>query len=134
MKMMGFASLNPSYKSLGIFGASLTLAQIIVGSARFRACRRPVGIELLCADYRDTAVIAHLQQLDARARALIHPVLPTELGNHAVDRALHAERLAAARTGKRLLLLEGTRHRGGGSKIEPRRKRDHLFGAGCLAK
>ena len=65
---------------------------------------------------------------------LIHPVLAFELGNDALDRALHAERLAAADALGRLFLLDDAAHGSGGAEIDLRLQADHLFRARCLAQ
>src|SRR5207248_2034226 len=57
-----------------------------------------------------------------------------ELLGDARDGAARAERLAAADAGKRLLLLEHTRQRGGGAEVDLRLERDHLLRAGRLAE
>jgi hypothetical protein len=61
-------------------------------------------------------------------------VLALELGDDALDRALHPERLVAADTVERLLLLEHARAGGGGAEIELRPQGDHLLRAGRLAQ
>jgi hypothetical protein len=57
-------------------------------------------------DEHDPAIVAHLDDVEPPGGAGIHPVLAFELRHHAIDRALHAERLAAADAAERLLLLE----------------------------
>ena len=64
----------------------------------------------------------------------IHPVPAFELGGHALDRALDAERLAAADAAERLLLLEHARRGRGGAEVELRLEGDHLLRAGRLAQ
>src|SRR4029453_6782426 len=72
--------------------------------------------------------------LDLGSRALIHPVLAFELGNNAVNRAFHTERLAAANTSEWFLFLESAGYRGGGAEIELRFERDYLLWAGRFAE
>src|ERR1700759_3371818 len=76
--------------------ALFTLAQIIVRRADARACRSAEGIELLFRHRGDAAVVAHANDVEALLGVLVHPMLAFQLGNHALDGALHAERLAAA--------------------------------------
>ena len=80
------------------------------------------------------AVVAHLDDVEALGRAFVHPVLAFELGGHALDGALHAERLAAADAAERLFLLEDARAAACGAEIELRSQRDDLLGAGRLAQ
>src|SRR5712692_4442931 len=98
----------------------LALAQVILGRARLWPRRRAVGIEFLLGDRDHAAVLAHLDHLEAVRGVLEHPVLACELGGDALDRALHAERLAAADAVERLFLLQYARGRGGGAEIELR--------------
>src|ERR1700693_5913146 len=57
-----------------------------------------------------------------------------ELGDDPLDRALDAERLAAAHALERLFLLEHARGGGRGAEVEPRHQADHLFRAGRPAQ
>src|SRR6266851_7829889 len=93
----------------------LALAQIILGGAQARPRRGAVGIESLLGDRDHPAVLAHLDHLEPRRGALEHPVPAFELGGDSLDRALDAERLAAAHAVERLLLLEDARLGGGGA-------------------
>src|SRR5262249_14069810 len=102
-------------------------AQIILRRARLRARRAGLRVALLLGDRDHAAVLAHLDHVEALRRVLKHPVLAFELGGDALDRAFHAERLAAADAQERLLLLEHARVRGSGAEVELRRERDHLF-------
>ena len=61
-------------------------------------------------------------------------MLACELGNDALDRALDAERLAAADAQEWLLLVEHAGAGGGGAEIELRLERDHVLRAGCPAQ
>src|SRR5919197_650636 len=71
-------------------------AQIILRRHDGRALWRRVRIETLVHHRFDAAIRAHLDDVEPpRVGALEHPVLLAELGQHAVDRALGAERLAA---------------------------------------
>jgi len=67
-----------------------------------------VRIKAFLCDHDDAAILAHLDEIEALRRALVHPVLAFELGEDAADRAFDAERLAAADAMKRLLLPECT--------------------------
>src|SRR5712691_5597075 len=112
----------------------LALAQVILGGAHLRARRGAVGIELLLGDRDYAAILAHLDHVEASGGILEHPVLALELGGDALDRALDAERLAAADAMERLLLLEHPRGGGSGAEVELWMERDHLLGAGRLAQ
>src|SRR5205823_9962379 len=63
-----------------------------------------------------------------------HPMAALELGRDPLDRALGAERLAAADAAERLLLFEPARGGASGAKIELRLERDDLFRASRLAQ
>ena len=77
--------------------------------------------------------LAHADDVEALF-ILEHPVLAFELGDHALDRTLDAERLAAADAGVRLFLLDDAAHGGRGAEIDLRFERDHLFRAGRNAQ
>src|ERR1700719_4087546 len=109
------------------------LAYVIVGRAYAGAWTAASGIELRLGRRDHAAIGAHLERLEPPIRAAVHPVLPGELGGHALDRALHSERLAAANAVEWHFLLEDTHGRGGGVEVEPRLERDHLLGTGRLA-
>src|SRR5260370_11183320 len=114
-------------------GARLALAPIVFACTRRRAGRRSGAI--LRLRHRDhTAVRAHPDRIKPTIGRLVHPVLAGEGGGDALDRTFHAERLAAANAGERLLLLEHLRHHGGGAEVKLRPQRDHLLGAGCFAQ
>src|SRR5262249_60575958 len=115
-------------------GFPLPLAEIILAGARARALGRRIRIEARGRDDGDTAVLAHLEQLDPAVGAGEHPVLALELRGDALDRALGAERLAAPRAAERLLLLEQARRRARSAEIELRLERDHLLGTRRLAQ
>src|SRR6266487_1672082 len=100
-----------------VVALSVALAQIVVGGARAGALRCGMGVEPRFGDRDHAAILAHPDQIEAIGRILVHPVAACELGGDAVDRALDAERLAAADARERLLLLE---HPGGGAKGEAR--------------
>ena len=77
--------------------------------ARFGA-RRAVGIEVRPRPSTATRQSSHILMTSRPLRrALEHPVLAFELGGDALDRALDAERLAAADALERLFLLEHAR-------------------------
>src|SRR5665213_3533700 len=77
------------------FSLLLALAQIIVGGAYLRTLRRAERIEILLRHDVDAAVCAHLDDVEPFLGILEHPVFAFELGGHALDRTLDAERLAA---------------------------------------
>src|SRR5260370_41156523 len=90
-------------------------------------------VEVFLRDNDDAAILAHLDEIEALRRALVHPVLAFELGEDAVDRAFDAERLSAADAVKRLLLPEHPRRRGGGER-QTQAQREHLPRTGRLAR
>ena len=89
-------------------------------------------IEAVLRDNDDAAILAHLDQIEALRRALVHPVLARELGEDAVDRAFDAEWLAAADSLKLILLPEHAR-RSRPTKHQARHDGDHLLRAGRFA-
>src|SRR6185437_6245597 len=124
MRSSGFSNERPGDSPLG-FRRSLT--QVIVRGARFRPRRRAVRVEAVLGHGGDAAVLAHLDDLEAACRILVHPMLALELGDDALDRAPDAERLVAANAVKRLLLLEHARRRDRRAEVEARRQADHLL-------
>src|SRR5262245_22414309 len=110
----------------------LALAQIVLRCARGWTLRHTIGVEALLRDGGHAAVVAHLDHVEALRRILEHPVLAFELGGDALDRALDAERFAAADAAERLLLLEHARGGGGSAEVELRFEADHLLRAGRL--
>src|SRR6185312_5710915 len=112
----------------------LAFAQVVVGGARVRACRRAIGIEILFGHRGDAAALAHPDDVEPLRRPLEHPVLALELGGDAIDRALDAERRAAAQAERRLLLLEHARRSGGGAEVDLRLERDDLLRTDRLAQ
>src|ERR1700730_826560 len=110
-------------------------AQIVLGGHDRRPLWRPVGVKTLVHHGFDAAIRAHLDDVDPPGiGALEHPVLLAELGEHALDRAFGAKRLAAGDTMKRLFFLEHAKRRIPGLEIEPRLEGDDLFRTGRLAK
>ena len=95
---------------------------------------RAERIEILLRHRRNAAVGAHLDDVEPLLGILEHPVLAFELGDHALDRAFHAERLAAADAGERLFLLDDAARGGGGAEIDLRLEADHFLRAGRLAQ
>ena len=93
-----------------------------------------MGIEGLFAYHRDAAILAHLDDVEAARRILVHPVPAFELGGDALYRAFDAKRLAAADAGERLLLLEHPRCNGCIAKGEARYEGDDFFWAGRFAQ
>src|SRR5258705_11841083 len=97
----------------------LALAQIVIcGADGLVVCA--VGIEPLLGDSCNATIVTHFDDVDALGRSAVHPVLAFELCHHAIDRALDAERLAAADAAERLFLLEDAGGRSGGVEIELR--------------
>src|SRR5215813_5942118 len=121
--------------ALGLAGALLllALAQVIFSRARLGSWRGGVGIEPLLGDCHHSAVLAHLDHVEALRGILEHPVLALELGGDALDRALDPERLVAANAVERLFLFKHAGARGRGAEIELRPQRNHLLRAGGLA-
>ena len=103
------------FSSYSSFSFSVALAQVIVGGAYRRALGSAERIELLFRHDRDPAVGAHLDDVEPLLGVLEHPVRAFELGGHALDRTLDAERLAAADAGERFFLLDDAACRGSGA-------------------
>src|SRR5712671_6744514 len=93
-----------------------------------------MGVEALFGNDGNAAILAHLDDVKAAWRVLLHPVLAFELGGDPLYRAFDAERLAAANTRERLLLLEHARRVSGIAEGEPRCEADHFFRAGRLTQ
>src|SRR5690606_38408584 len=91
-----------------LLAGDLALAQVVLGGAgqrqRTHGKRRLGAIEL----HHDTTVVAHADALDL-IRAGEHMVLSGEVAGDAIDRLLHAERLAAANAREGLGLVEAYR-------------------------
>ena len=87
-------------------------------------------IEFLFCDECDTAVLTHLDQIEPLRSVFKHPMLVRELRQDMLDRALDAERLAAADAAERLFFFEDSRGAGTVCKIELRFERDDLLRAG----
>ena len=114
---------------------ALALAQIVVGRARWRALGNAgERIELLFAHGDDAAVGAHPDRVQPLVARGIHPVPALELCRDLLDRALDAERLAAADAKRRLFFLDDLGRCPGGAEIDLRLQRDDLFRAGALAQ
>src|SRR6266850_6403548 len=110
-------------------------AQIIFRRHDGRALRRRVRIKTFVHHRFDTAVRAHLDDVEAPGvGALEHPVLLAEFCEHAVDRALGAERLAAGDAVERLFFLQHAQRRIPGLEVETRLDGDDLLGAGGFAE
>src|SRR6478609_589508 len=110
-------------------------AQIILRRHDRRALRRRVRIETFVHDGFDTAVRAHLDDVEAPGvGALEHPVLIAEFCQHAVDRAFGPEGFAAADAVERFFLLEHTLRRVPGLEVETRLDADDFLGAGGFAE
>src|SRR5262249_56508220 len=84
--------------ALGLAGALLllALAQVIFSRARLGSWRGGVGIEPLLGDRHHSAVLAHLDHVEALRGILEHPVLALELCGDAPDPALYPGRLVVA--------------------------------------
>ena len=92
-------------------------------------------VETLVHHRFDAAIRAHLDDVEAFGiGALEHPVLLSEFGQHAIDRAFGAERLAAADAVERLFLLQHALWRVPGLEVEPRLDGNDLLGAGGFAQ
>src|SRR3954468_10909146 len=93
-------------------------------------------IETFVHDRLDAAIRAHLDDVEPLGiGAPEHPVLlAAELGNHAIDRAFGAERLAATDAVERLFLLQHALRAVPGLEVESRLDGDDLFGAGGFAE
>src|SRR5262249_48696137 len=89
-------ALAPARRSLLLPLCLLALAQVILGRTRVGARRRAVGVEVLLGDDGNAAVVAHADDVEPARSSLIHPVAALQLGDHTLDGALDAERLAAA--------------------------------------
>src|SRR6266404_2785438 len=110
-------------------------AQIILGGHDGWPLRRPMRVEAFVHHGFDAAIGAHLDDVETfGVGALEHPVLVAELGEHTVDRALGAKRLAAGDTKERLFLLQHGKRRVPRLEIQPRLKGDDLFRTGRFAK
>src|SRR5260370_15203407 len=107
-------------------------AQIISGGARGRARNAAGSGELRFGQGDHAAVRAHFDGVEPTIAALIHPVLVRKRRDHALDRALDPEGLAAADAAERLLLVEDARRRRGGTEVELRLPADHLLRTGRL--
>src|SRR6478609_1659483 len=110
-------------------------AQIIFRRHDRWSLRRRMRIEALVHHSFDAAIRAHLDDVETPGvGALEHPVLLAELGKHAVDRALGAERLTASDAIERLFFLQHAERRIPRREVEARFDADDFFGAGGLAK
>src|SRR5260370_2477068 len=109
-------------------------AQIIRGSHDGRALRCRMRVEALVHHGFDAAIRAHLDDIDPLGvGALEHPVLLTELGEHAVDRAFGAEGLAAGNAEEWPFFLQHLQRRVPCLEIKARLKGDDLFPPARLA-
>src|SRR4029079_19092909 len=103
-------------------------AQIILCRHDRRALRRGMRINTFVHHRFDTAVRAHLDDVEPPGiGALEHPVLLAEFCQHAVDRAFGAEGLAAADAVERLFLLQHALRRVPGLEVETRLDADDLL-------
>src|SRR4029078_13318034 len=95
-----------SSRSQGIAFLAIARAQIIFRRHHGRPLWRTMRVKTLVDHGLDAAIRAHLDDVDAfGVVALEHPVLLAEFGEHAVDRTLGAERLAAGDAGEALFPL-----------------------------
>src|ERR1700692_4013666 len=125
------ADTTCSSRSERIAFLRIASAHIILGGHDGRALRRRMRVEALVHHGFDAAIRAHLDDIDPPGvGALEHPVLVAELGEHALDRAFGAERLAAGDAVERLFFLQHTQRRVPAREIEPRLERDDFFGTG----
>src|SRR5438876_5355669 len=108
----GMADTTGSSRSERIAFLRIARAQIIFRRHHGRSLRRPVRIKPLIDHGLDAAVGAHLDDVDPSGiGALEHPMLFAELGEHAVDRTLGTERLAAGDAMERLFFLQHAQRR-----------------------
>src|ERR1019366_9287100 len=122
-------------RSQGIALLGLAGAQIILGRHHGWALRRRMRIKTLVDHGFDPAIRAHLDDIDPPCvGALEHPVLFAELGEHALDRAFGAERLAAGNAVEGLFFLQHAQRRVPCREIEPRLERDDFLGTGGFAE
>src|SRR5664279_5262795 len=122
-------------RSQGIAFLGRARTQIILGRHHGRPRRRRMRIKAFVDHGFDPAVRAHLDDIDAfGVSALEHPVLFAELGEHALDRAFGAERLAAGDAVKRLFFLQDAQRRVPCGEIESRLQRDDFLGTGGFAE
>src|SRR5947209_8398390 len=83
----------------------------------------------------DATIRAHPDDIKTfRVGTLEHPVLPAELGEHAVDRALGTKGFAAGDAMERHFFLQHAQRRVPRLEIEAWLKRDNLLGTGRFAK
>src|SRR4029077_2783080 len=80
------------------FALLLPFTQIILGRADRWALRRAKRIKLLVRHHNHTAVLTHSDNVESLPRVFVYPVLAFEFCDDALDRALHAEWLAATDT------------------------------------
>src|SRR5262249_1966928 len=99
-----------------------------------RTLRSAERIKLLFRHHHDATVFAHADDIKSLLRVFIHPVLALELCDHALDRTLHAERLAATDALGRLLLFDNAGQGRSGTKIDLWLQAYHLFRAGRFAQ
>src|SRR6476661_5111504 len=109
--------------------------QIILGGHDRRSLRRAMRVEAFVDHGLDAAIRAHLDDIDPSGIGpLKHPVLVAELGEHTVDRAFCAERLAAGNAIERLFLLQHLQRRVPRLEVEARLQRDDFLRTGRFAK
>src|SRR5882672_3791874 len=124
-----------SLRSKGIVLLRSARPQIVLGRHDRRTLRRRMRIKALVDDGFDTAIRAHLDDIETfGVGALEHPVLVAELCQHAVDRAFGAERLAAGDAVERLFFLQHTERRVPCLEVEPRVERNDVLGTGRFAQ
>src|SRR5580692_386462 len=91
-------------------------------------------IEFLFCDECNSAVVTHLDEIEALRSVFEHPMLIRELRQDTIDRTLDAERLAAANAPEWFFLFQDSRAAGAVSKVELRFEGHDLFGAGRYAQ
>src|ERR1700704_3555955 len=124
-----------SLRSKGIVLLRRARPQIVIGRHDRRTLRRRMRVKTLVDDGFDAAIRAHPDDIETfGVVALEHPVLVAEFCNHAVDRALGAERLAASDAIERLFFLQYSKRRVPGLEVEPRLERDDVLGTGRFAQ
>ena len=111
----------------------LPFAQIILGCPYRGPLRGAKRVELLFCHRRDTAVLAHPDDIEPFLRLFIHPVFAFQLGDDALDRALYSKGLAATDAFGRLFLLHDLAQGSGSTEIDLRLKAYDFLRTGRLA-
>src|SRR5215471_14798987 len=117
----GSYSANSCLREFVDLVLAFPLAQIVVRRTRRRALRDAgEWIELLLAHGDNAAVRAHSDRVQPLVARGIHPVPALEFRGDLLDRAFHAERLAAADAERRLFFLDDHGRSRGGAEVDLR--------------